>query len=170
MLSETWVWEKLQLLNRLNDTLNRLYPKDRWDADFREKVTIDFTYESNRMEGNTLTYGETIAFLKQATLPQNCRLKDILGVHNHQAILTEVFGAYNQPFSVVDLRALHQALMKDFVQWQTPDDYSPGQFKRANNVTQRPDGSLHVYTDHTLVGGVVGANQPPAQPSRRPAV
>ena len=95
MLSETWIWERLQLLIRLNDTLNRLYLKDQWDADFREKIAIDLTYESNRMEGNTLTYGETIAFLKQATLPQSRRLKDVLDIQNHQAVLTKVFGAYN---------------------------------------------------------------------------
>jgi len=52
--------EKLRLIDSLKGKIDKLMPRKDWDDAFFRKVKIDFTYNSNKLEGNTLTYGQTI--------------------------------------------------------------------------------------------------------------
>lgn len=44
---------KLKLINTLKNNLDELMPLKDWDQAFLEKVKIEFTYNSNKIEGNT---------------------------------------------------------------------------------------------------------------------
>lgn len=53
--------DKLKKINSLQAQINKLIPdQQKWNVDFMEKVKIDFTFASNKLEGNTVTYGQTI--------------------------------------------------------------------------------------------------------------
>ena len=56
--------EKLNQINILKSKVDALMPLKDWDETFLEKVKIEFTYNSNKIEGNTITYGQTVKLLR----------------------------------------------------------------------------------------------------------
>lgn len=49
----------------------------------QEKLRIEWTYNSNAIEGNTLTFGETAFFLREGLTSEGRPLKDYLEAKNH---------------------------------------------------------------------------------------
>ncbi len=136
--------EKLYRIDHLNPDR-----KD-WDEDILEKIKIDFTYYSNKIEGNALNYGETIQLLKKGIQPKNGSIADIYQIEQHKKFLDHLFKSYNKPFTSEYIQGLHKIYMKNILQWAhgTGDNYSPGKLKWDNNGTMRSDGSIHIYVDH----------------------
>ncbi len=129
--------QKIAQINTLKSQISALNAQQDWDEAFLEKVKIDFTYNSNKLEGNTLTYGETIKLLKDFVTPKNANLGELLDLINHQDVLDKVFNSYNsRSLSEEDIKNLHKELMKNLVQWNDDDGlYSPGRYKLFENVT-----------------------------------
>lgn len=134
----------IEKVNLLHENIKAISVNNKWDKDFIEKVKIDFTYNSNKLEGNTLTYGETISFLKNITIPQKSQ-KDLLDIDNHQKVLDNVFEQYDKPFSVEFIKEIHKELMKDFDQWDYEALPNPGQFKLFENFAVLPSGKIKEY-------------------------
>ena len=76
--------EKLGLIDALKRKIDELMPRKDWDDAFLQKVKFDFTYSSNNLEGNTLTYGQTIKLLRDFVTPQNAASGELLDMINHQ--------------------------------------------------------------------------------------
>ncbi len=150
-INEDSVLELLHELNIANRKLNDYYPKTKWSDAFKEKIKIDFTYQSNKIEGNTLTYNDTFRFLKEAAVIKGKSVKDILDVKNHFEILSNIFDDFEQPISIVSILDLHQNLMKDPEQWDFYSHFSPGHFKLFANYTIRPSGKTYEYMKPELV-------------------
>lgn len=138
-------------LHLLFDKLNQLYLRLQaisqnkyWDWEFIEKVKIDFTYNSNKLEGNALTYGETISFLKNITTPKRSQ-KDLLDIENHFKLLDKVFEQFNHTFSIGFIKEIHEELMKDEEQWDFETLPNPGKFKLFENFAIRSSGEIKSY-------------------------
>lgn len=58
------ITEKLELIDTFKSKIDVLKPGKDWDDAFFKKVKLEFTYTSNKLEGNTLTYGQTIKLLR----------------------------------------------------------------------------------------------------------
>ncbi|HEX6429005.1 MAG TPA: hypothetical protein VF008_15015 [Niastella sp.] len=56
--------EKFERIETLKGKIDEFGTRKDWDDAFFRKVKIDFTYNSNKLEGNTLTYGQTIKLLR----------------------------------------------------------------------------------------------------------
>src|SRR3989338_6379309 len=63
---------------------------DEWRRDnlsilpaIQEKLRALWTYNSNALEGNTLTFGETIFYLREGLTSEGKPLKDYLEARNH---------------------------------------------------------------------------------------
>ena len=115
-------WQSLQPLRE--EDQNRL----------RRKFMLEFNYNSNHIEGNTLTYGQTEALLLFGRVNEPAKMKDLedmkasniaLGMMEEQALseypLTETF-----------IRQLHKTLMRE--------DYE--------EYRSLPDGTAWHYTVH----------------------
>jgi len=140
------VAQKIAQINILKSQLSTRSSDKNWDAAFLEKVKIDFTYNSNKLEGNTLTYGQTIKLLKDFVTPQNAAPGELLDLINHQNILDNVFNNYNAArLSEENIKTLHKELMKNLAQWNDDGLYSPGQYKAFENMTVRSNGKIHMY-------------------------
>lgn len=138
--------KKIEEINILKSKVSALRTNRDWDDAFLEKVKVDFTYNSNKIEGVTLTYGQTIKLLKDFVTPQNAAPGELLDLINHQKVLDNVFKNYrSESFSVENIKALHNALMKDLAQWTDDSLYSPGRYKLFENVTVRSSGKVHTY-------------------------
>lgn len=134
----------LEKINLLHGKVKAISGNYQWDKSFIEKVKIDFTYNSNKLEGNALTYGETISFLKNLTVPQKSQ-KDLLDIENHQRVLDKVFEQFYKPFSVEFIKDIHKELMKDDVQWDYDTLPNPGHFKLFENYAVLPSGKVKEY-------------------------
>jgi Fic family protein len=140
------VTAKLHRINALKASLDTLHPQRKWDEDFLEKVKIAFTYNSNRIEGNTITYGQTIQLLRDLVTPKNATLGEFLDVINHQRVLDIVFADFKAQSLTEDrIKELHALLMKDRDQWADDGLYRPGKYKLFENMTVRSTGAIHTY-------------------------
>jgi Fic family protein len=138
--------EKLKCIDTLKAKIDQIMPRKEWDDAFFRKVKIDFTYTSNKLEGNTLTYGQTIKLLCHFVAPRNAASGEVLDMINHQKILDIVFTNYrSQSISEENIKDLHRELMKDTAQWADYGLYSPGQYKTFENMTVRSTGKIHNY-------------------------
>jgi hypothetical protein len=63
--------EKLKQIESLKNRIGELKPGKDWDDAFFRKVKFEFTYTSNKLEGNTLTYGQTIKLLQDFIASRN---------------------------------------------------------------------------------------------------
>jgi Fic family protein len=148
--------EKLELIEILKGKIDQLRPRKDWEDAFFRKVKIDFTYSSNRLEGNTLTYGQTIKLLRDFVAPRNAASGEVLDMINHQKILDIVFTNYrSQSISKENIKELHKELMKDTAQWADYGLYSPGQYKSFENMTVRSTGKIHTYMLPIQVSGAM---------------
>jgi Fic family protein len=152
------VAEKLKLINELQSTIEELHPRKDWDDAFFRKVKLDFTYSSNKLEGNTLTYGQTIRLLREFITPKDASHGEVLDMINHQKILDRIFINYrSQEISEDNIKALHAELMKDRAQWSDDGYYSPGQYKSFEVMTVRSTGKIHNYLSPDQVASAMEA-------------
>lgn len=82
---------------------------------WQQRLRIDWTYNSNAIEGNTLTYGETAFFLREGLTSEGKPLKDYIETKNHaEAIdyLHEVVKS-KQKFTEGFIKELHGLLLRD---------------------------------------------------------
>lgn len=137
---------KIQEINSLKHQIAVHTSNDYWNDAFLERVKVDFTYNSSKIEGITLSYGQTIKLLKDCVTPQNAAPGEILDLVNHQRILDNIFKNYrSENLSVENIKILHQELMKNLEQWNDDSLYSPGKFKLFENFTARSNGKIHAY-------------------------
>lgn len=140
--------EKFKKINSLQRKLVKLFPDKEWDTAFLEQVKIDFTYNSNKIEGNNITYGQTIQLLKDFVTPKNASSGDCLDIINHKKVLDIVFDEYQAAeITEENIKKLHKELMKNPDQWSDSIHYDPGKYKIFGNVTVRASGKIHPYKE-----------------------
>lgn len=149
---------KLHLINELKRKSDDLKPSKSWDQSFLERIKIEFTYASNKIEGNTITYGQTVKLLKDFVTPKGASAGEVLDLVNHQMVLNTVFKNYHsKDFSEENIKDLHRVLMKNIEQWADDGLYSPGNYKSFENVTVRSTGKIHSFMPPTEVPAAMEA-------------
>src|ERR1041384_8200075 len=91
----------LSSINSKLTTFQDLYPKSDWSETTQQELIRDFSFHSNKMEGLSMSYGETISFLKTGLLESNKLTKpgsfdDITMLRNHQKALDLIFSHYKE--------------------------------------------------------------------------
>lgn len=83
-------------------------------ANLAETFETEYTYDSNRIEGNTLTLQETAVVLRQGITVGGKTLREHLEAANHHAALAEAkaLAAGGAPFTEDALRALHATVLR----------------------------------------------------------
>jgi len=144
MTIEKEIEKNLNAINKLRFNLAD------WNKELMEKVKIDFTFYSNKIEGNALTYGETIEILKKGIQPKQRSLQDIFNIEKHKSFIDKLFDSYSTDLTVEYIIDLHKQFMDSIFQWSrgTGDNYSPGILKWANNGALRPNGELKYFMDY----------------------
>lgn len=150
--------ETLRLIDDLKIQIDRKksLQKNHWAA-IQEKLRIDWTYDSNAIEGSSLTKGETLFFLKEGLTVEGKPFKDFLDARNHaEAIdwLDEVIKD-NRPISQGLIKEMN-ALLLSGVKYTPAIDQGgqkirkpahPGKYKVLPNHVLQADGNIHFYTD-----------------------
>ena len=141
---------------KLQIDTNRPLQKERWAA-IQEKLRIDWTYDSNAIEGSSLTRGETLFFLKEGLTVEGKPFKDFLDARNHAEALDYLYEIIqeNRPISEGVIKEINALLLSGVNCTDAVNEYgqrikktaSPGKYKSLPNHVLQPDGTIHFYTD-----------------------
>lgn len=146
----------LERVDQLKAALDSLRPLDaEQEARVMQKFRLDWNYHSNSIEGNSLTYGETIAFLMEGLTAKGKPFKDHLDIRGHNdAInyLMEMIKNY-QELSEKAIRELHRVILVEPYKTpaQTQDglrvekEITLGAYKKMPNHVKTPTGEIHYY-------------------------
>lgn len=103
--------ERLKQLNKLRPISSTLLQK------LKERFEIEMTYNSNALEGNTLTLKETYWVIQQGITVKGKSLKDHLEARNHKEALDYLYEMIgqdsNQTISENLIKSLHALVIQD---------------------------------------------------------
>ena len=105
-------------LEQLYQEWRALQPmKEEYQQRLNHKFMLDFNYNSNHLEGNTLTYGQTELLLLFDKTDGNAPMRDYEEMKAHQVALTMVQTAANEkeqrPLTETFIRELHQTMLRE---------------------------------------------------------
>lgn len=120
-----------------------------------QKLRLDWNYNSNAIEGNKLSYGETVAFLMEGITAKGKPLKDHLDIRGHNEAINFLLDLVkdSRPISEADIRALHKMILVEpyKVDAQTADGKPTtktiklGEYKEMSNHVKTATGETHYY-------------------------
>ena len=120
-----------------------------------QKFRLDWNYNSNAIEGNKLTYGETVALLMHGVTAKGKPLKDHMDVKGHNEginLLLDIVKS-ERDFTQHDIRSLHEIILVEAYSSKTitPEGIPAtrkiniGQYKTTPNHVKTPTGEMHYY-------------------------
>ncbi|KPA19644.1 cell filamentation protein Fic [Candidatus Magnetomorum sp. HK-1] len=152
------ITEMLSLIDDLKIQIDKkkTLQKEHWSA-IQEKLCIDWTYDSNAIEGSSLTRGETLFFLREGLTVEGKPFKDFLDARNHAEAIDWLYEVIkdNRPVSQGLIKEMNALLMSG-VKYTPAINQSgqkvrkpanPGQYKLLPNHVLQTDGTIHFYTD-----------------------
>jgi len=155
------LWEEIQTIN---EKINRLRPLDENLNDaLQERLRLEWTFNSNAIEGNSLTFGETSFFLREGLTSEGRPLKDFLEAKNHaEAIgVLESFVREKKPITEFFIKSLHGVLMQgmEYTIAKGADGkhfhkkLHVGQYKKQPNHVLMANGKIHSFCEPLHVPG-----------------
>ncbi len=120
------VWEfNLEDLQELQSQIDRLYEKKaKLDAarplpssalvKIKEDLTLEWTYNSNSIEGNTITLRETQLILQEGITIRGKSLREHFEVHNHEKAIEYLYTLVNENYTLrsIDILNLHGFVLR----------------------------------------------------------
>jgi Fic family protein len=141
---------------KLQINVDKPLQKERWSA-IQEKLRIDWTYDSNAIEGSSLTRGETLFFLKEGLTVEGKPFKDFLDARNHAEALDYLYEITqeNRPISEGFIKEINALLLSGVSCTDAVNEFgqkikkaaTPGKYKMLPNHVLQPNGTIHFYTD-----------------------
>lgn len=126
-------------------------------ATIQEKLRIEWTYNSNAIEGNTLTLGETMFFLREGLTSEGRPLKDYLEAKNHAEAIDALYDIINKKRGLTEsvIKELHGVLLKgmEFTYAKGASGkiikkaLHAGMYKTQPNHVLTIKGTIHHYAD-----------------------
>ncbi len=145
--------EKVQQLKAELDSFRPLKPEA--EARIMQKFRLDWNYHSNNIEGNSLTYGETKAFILFGITAGKKPFKDYLEIKGHNEAINWVVDLVkgNSELTEVFIRQLHELLLKESSESfaQTPDGkptkkkIEVGKYKTLPNHVLQVTGEMFYF-------------------------
>jgi Fic family protein len=120
-----------------------------------QKLRLDWNYNSNAIEGNKLSYGETVAFLMEGITAKGKPLKDHLDIRGHNEAILFLMSLVKdaRPILEADIRALYEMVLVEpyDIKTQTNEGLPTtkrialGEYKKLPNHVKTATGELHYY-------------------------
>jgi len=109
----------------------------------RNNLIIEWTYNSNAIEGNTLTLSETKVVLEGITIGGKSVVEHLEAINHRDAILfLESIVDRQEKISEWNIRNLHQIILKDI------DNLNAGKYRMENVLI---GGAKHIPPDYLMV-------------------
>jgi len=148
--------ELLTQVDALKAEIDKLRPlKPEVERLIMQKFRLDWNYHSNAIEGNSLTLGETRAFLFEGLTANGKPMKDHLDIKGHDELITflELFIQQNEILTEAVIREMHKILLKEpyEVDAITPEGQivkrkvQLGEYKTDPNCVRMGSGAVYQY-------------------------
>ena len=159
--------DPLDAITRLKEELDGLRPlPPDVLARIEQKLRLEANYNSNAIEGNTLTYGETRSLILHGLTAQGKPMRDHLDIEGHDAAVKAIEAAIadDHELNEVFIRNLHRILLKEPYEKdaETPDGrrvtriISIGDYKTAPNNVTTSTGETYYFTPPDQVKSAMG--------------
>lgn len=145
---------KIDSLKEEIDHLRPLKPAD--EQRIMQKFRLDWTYHSNAIEGNSLTLGETRAFLLEGLTADGKPMKDHLDLRGHNNLIDYLieYVRRNEQLTEKDIRGMHQILLHEPYETNAVTDdrrvvkktVRLGEYKTTPNAVHTATGEIIHYT------------------------
>jgi len=136
----------------LNENLNTV---------LQERLRIEWTYNSNAIEGSTLTFGETSFFLREGLTSEGKPLKDFLEAKNHAEAIDILESVVRDKPELTEffIKSLHGILLKGMGDTVAKGADGKlinkklhiGEYKKQPNHVLTASGQMHHYCEPLLV-------------------
>lgn len=147
----------IEQIDKLNIEIEQLRPiSPEQEQRIMQKFRLDWNYHSNAIEGNSLTFGETRAFLLYGLTAKGKPFKDYLDIKGHNVGIDYVLDLVkgSRELTEADIRALHKEILVESytVKAITPDGKETekhihlGKYKTLPNHVRTITGEIHYYT------------------------
>ena len=147
----------LEAIDRLKDELNALRPlSPAVLAQIEQKLRLEWNYNSNAIEGNTLTLRETRSLILHGLTAHGKPFRDHLDIEGHDSAVQAIQAAVNdaEQLNQVFIRNLHRILLKEPYpkRAETPDGrlvqraISVGDYKTIPNNVRTSTGETYYFT------------------------
>lgn len=120
-----------------------------------DRLRLEWNFNSNAIEGNTLSLGETKIFLLEGLTAKGKPLKDHLDIKGHDEAIDFLlrFVRDQETFTEKDIRAFHEVLLKEPYEMDSmrPDgkivkrQIELGRYKTMPNHVRTSTGKIHYY-------------------------
>ena len=120
-----------------------------------QKLRLEWNYHSNAIEGNAMSYGETVTYLMYGLTAKGKTLKDHLDIRGHNEAIYLLLNMVKEErgFSEADIRDLHKIILVEsyYSDAITPDGkpvkklIKIGQYKDQPNHVITSTGETHYY-------------------------
>jgi Fic family protein len=147
-------FDEIDTLKSEWDTLQPLSSTD--ERRLWKKLSLEWNYHSNRIEGNTLTYGETELLLLHGTASGGHQLRDYEEMKAHDVAISHVrllAEDLTRPMTEADIRDLNKIILKE-PYWKTAETAEgvptrkrivPGQYKTTSNSVRMSNGEIFEF-------------------------
>lgn len=137
--------DKIATLYKEWQSLQPLKESDQARLD--RKFMLEFNYNSNHIEGNTLTYGQTEMLLIFGKVVESANMKDLEEMKASNVglkMIKEMALDKEQPLTEYFIRTLHQTLLREdyTVYRQLPDDTNTSYVVHAGQYKTRPNSVI----------------------------
>ena len=127
--------------------------KEQDQSRLNQKFMLEFNYNSNHIEGNTLTYGQTEMLLMFGKVVDEANMKDLEEMKASNVGLKMVKEAAldkEQPLTEYFIRTLHQTLLREdyTVYRQLPDGTNTSYVVHAGHYKTRPNSVITATGEH----------------------
>ncbi len=113
-------------------------------SSLREKLIVEWTYNSNAIEGNTLTLSETKVVLEGITIGGKSVIEHLEAINHREAIhYVQDIISEKEPLSEWTIRNIHALILRGI------DSSNAGKYRDENVVIS---GAKHIPPKHYLVG------------------
>ena len=147
----------LEAITRLKEELDELRPLPSTVlAQVEQKLRIESNYNSNAIEGNTLTFGETRRLILHGLTAHGKPMRDHLDIEGHDSAVKAIELAVNDEHELneVFIRNLHRVLLKGPYETEavSPDGslirrtILVGDYKTTSNNVRTSTGEIYYFT------------------------
>ncbi len=147
----------LEAITRLKEQLDALRPlPPDVLGQVEQKLRLEANYNSNAIEGNTLTYGETRSLILHGLTAQGKPMRDHLDIEGHDTAVKAIEDAISdhRELNEVFIRNLHRILLKEPYEKEaeTPDGQrvtrtiAIGDYKTTPNNVTTSTGETYYFT------------------------
>lgn len=146
----------LEEISSLKERLDELRPLSKQvEGKVIQKLRLDWNYNSNAIEGNAFTFGETIALLMEGVTAKGKPLKDALDIKGHNEAIDFMMSMIKdkRDLNEADIRSLHKLVLgKEYRADAITPEGNPtkklikvGQYKSQPNHVKTSTGEIHYY-------------------------